>query len=119
MSFVKRKGTASAKITPSEFESVKAAFLAEVSQKVSDGNIPDSFIFNWDQTALHLVPSSDWTMEMTGTKRVPIAGTKDKKEITTLITVSATGKAFTAPCSRQITGSRLHPFTFFSFNWHL
>ena len=89
MSFVKWKGTSSVKITPSEFESVKAAFLVEVSQKVSDGNIPDSFIFNWDQTALHLAPSSDWTMEMTESKRVRIAGTKDKKE---LITVSATGK---------------------------
>jgi hypothetical protein len=40
MSFVKRKGTSSAKITTSEFESVKTAF--EVSQKVSYGNIPDS-----------------------------------------------------------------------------
>jgi hypothetical protein len=47
-------------------------------------------IVNWDQTALRLVPSSDWTMEMTRTKRVPIAGTEDKKEITAL--VSATGE---------------------------
>ena len=37
-------------------------------------------IVNWDQTALRLVPSSDWTMEMTGTKCVPIAGTEDKKD---------------------------------------
>ena len=79
MRFVKRKGTSSAKITPSEFESVKTAFLTEVSQKVSAGNIPDSFIFNWDHTALRLVPSSDWTMEMSRSKRVPIAGTEDKK----------------------------------------
>ena len=59
--------------------------------KVASGNIPDSFIFNWDQTALRLVPSSDWTMELSGSRRVSIAGTEDKKEITALITVSATG----------------------------
>ena len=81
MRFVKRKGTSSAKITPSEFESVKTAFLTEVSQKVSAGNIPDSFIFNWDQTALRLVPSSDWTMEMSVLSVSPLLELKTKKRL--------------------------------------
>lgn len=47
------------KFTPAEFEIVKESFLGDVRKKVSDGNIPDSFIFNWDQTGLQVVPTSE------------------------------------------------------------
>lgn len=88
MTFVKRRGSTAAKITPAEFE---VSFLADVRIKVSDGNIPDSLIFNWDQTGLQLVPTSEWTMELSGSQRVSIAGSENKKEITALIFVSVTG----------------------------
>jgi len=54
MNFVKRKGSSTAKITPVEFDVVKKTFLYEAKVKFSSGNIPDSFIFNWDQTGLHI-----------------------------------------------------------------
>ena len=117
MSFVKRKGTSSAEITPSEFESVKTAFLTEVSQKVSAGNIPHSFIFNWDQTALRLFPSSEWTMQMLGTKRVRIAGTEDKKEITALITVSARGEVIPPQLLYEGKTEHCHPHFDFPNDW--
>ena len=59
MDFKKRKGSTACKITPAEFEVVQKKFLAQVERKVADGNIPNRFIFNWEQTALQLVPRSD------------------------------------------------------------
>ncbi len=44
--------------------------------------IPDALIINWDQTAMKIVPSSSWTMEKRGTKRVEIVAIDDKRQIT-------------------------------------
>ena len=44
--------------------------------------IPDDLVVNWDQTGMHNVPVSDWTMEKVGTKRVEIVGANDKRQIT-------------------------------------
>ena len=117
MNFVKRKGSSAAKITPAEFDVVKKTFLEEVKAKVASGNIPDSFIFNWDQTALHLVPSSDWTMEFSGSRRVSIAGTEDKKEITALITISATGAVLPPQLLYEGKTERCHPQFTFPAEW--
>jgi len=48
-------------------------------------------MINWDQTAVKYVPVSNWTQEVKGTKRVPIAGIDSKRQITATLTVSATG----------------------------
>ena len=40
--------------------------------------ISGDLLLNWDQTELNIVPSSSWTMDKRGAKRVEIAGTKDK-----------------------------------------
>ena len=117
MNFVKRKGSSAAKITPAEFETVKKTFLEEIRVKVANGNIPDSFIFNWDQTALRLVPSSDWTMETSGSRRISIAGTEDKKEITALITVSATGSVLPPQLLYEGKMERCHPQITFPAEW--
>ena len=45
-------------------------------------------IFNWDQTALNIVPGSVWT----GTKHVEIAGIDDKRQITAVICGTLSGK---------------------------
>ena len=45
-------------------------------------DIPPQLIFNWDQTGLHLVPTSCWTMAQKGQKRIRIRGLKDKRMIT-------------------------------------
>ena len=44
--------------------------------------IPDQLTINWDQTALKLAPSSNWTMEKRGTKRIEITALDDKRQIT-------------------------------------
>ena len=50
--------------------------------------IPPSLIFNWDQTGLHLVPSSSWTMARKGSKRVEMIGMEDKRQITAIFFVA-------------------------------
>ena len=35
-------------------------------------------IINWDQTGVHYMPVSNWTMEKKGTKRVKVFGAEDK-----------------------------------------
>jgi len=47
--------------------------------------IPDDLVVNWDQTGLHYVPVSDWTMEKVGAKRVEIVGANDKRQITAVL----------------------------------
>lgn len=106
MTFVKRRGSTAAKITPAVFE---VSFLADVCMKVSDGNIPDSLIFNWDQTGLQLVPTSEWTMELSGSQRVSIAGSENKKEITALICVSVTGAVLPPQLCKKVKPSVVIP----------
>ena len=117
MNFVKRRGSTAAKITPAEFEIVKESFLGDVRKKVSDGNIPNSFIFNWDQTGLQLFPTSEWTMELSGSQRVSIAGSENKKEITALICVSTTGTVLPAQLLYEGKTDRCHPNFNFPAEW--
>ena len=39
-------------------------------------------IYNWDHTGINYVTVSNWTMEVEGSKKVPIVGLDDKRQIT-------------------------------------
>jgi len=47
---------------------------------------------SWDQTGLSTVPTNDGTMEKRGTKVVSITNTDDKRLLTTVLTVTASGE---------------------------
>ena len=53
-------------------------------------NIPEDLIFNWDQTGIHLVPVSEWTMEKQGTKNIVVTGVNDKHQITLVLAATMT-----------------------------
>ena len=53
--------------------------------------IPAELVINLDQTGLNIVPVSDWTMEVEGSKRVEVAGKDDKKQITAVLGGSCVG----------------------------
>ncbi len=53
--------------------------------------ITPAMILNWDQTGIHLVPSSLWTMEKQGSKRVEMVGSNDKRIITAVLCGSLIG----------------------------
>ena len=85
MNFVKRKSTtANSKFNPTKFADLKAGFLNDLQAVVEMEEISPAMILNWDQTGIHLVPSSLWTMDKQGSKRVEIVGSNDKRMITQL-----------------------------------
>lgn len=49
---------------------------------MSEFDIPPELIYNWDHTGINYVPVSNWTMEIEGSKKVPIVGLDDKCQIT-------------------------------------
>ena len=49
---------------------------------MTDHGIPHELIYSWDYTGLNYVPVSNWTMEVSGSKKVPIVGLDDKRRIT-------------------------------------
>ena len=58
-------------------------------------DIPKDLIFNWDQTGIHLVPVSKWTMEKQGTKNIIVTGVDDKRQITLVMAATMTGCFYT------------------------
>ena len=83
MELVKRKSTTSKKVLRVEnFENEKSKLFNKIQSRVAEYGIPPFLIINWDQTGLHIVPVSQWTMAKEGSKRVEIAGSEDKCQIT-------------------------------------
>ena len=83
MGFVKRRGTTSkSKILVKQFDELKVQFLDDMVTTVAVEEIPPELILNWDQTGLNIVPSSSWTMDQRGAKRVELTGLNDKWQIT-------------------------------------
>ena len=76
MKFVKRRGGSTVKIAVTNFDEVKEQFLLDIEAVVTMQEIPFDLILNWDQTGLHVVPGSTWTMEEKGVK---IIGMDDKR----------------------------------------
>jgi len=92
MGSVKRHGTTKAKINPLDFEALKKQYLADIRTKVYTKDIPADLIINWDHTWLKYVPMSNWTMEHKGAKRVEIAGSDDKRQLTALFSYTLSRK---------------------------
>ena len=78
MNFVKRNATMTkSKHSNTDFAHLKQQFLADVVTSVKMEEIPAELILNWDQTGIKIVPSSTWTMDAEGSKRVEVAGVND------------------------------------------
>lgn len=54
-------------------------------------DVPPQLIFNWDQTAIQLVPTGQWTMNQ---KVISIAHLNDKCQLTAVVAASMTGECF-------------------------
>ena len=73
MQFTKRRANSKSKVLPTNFDEFKEQFLLDIRSLVVMEDIPKDLLINWDQTAMKIVPSSSWTMEKYGIKRVEIA----------------------------------------------
>jgi len=52
-----------------DFEVGKAQFLYDAKTFIEMEEIPHSLVLNWDQTGIHYVSVSNWTMAEMGSKR--------------------------------------------------
>ena len=96
MGYVNRKASSKAKITVENLASLKEQYLFDIRDVVDMEEIPHDLIINWDQTAVHYVPVSNWTMAMEGSKKFPIADIDDKRQITLFLPAAMSGKLL--PC---------------------
>ena len=71
--------------------------------------IPSELILNWDQTALHLVPTGQWTMHRSGEKVVPITNSDDKRQITAVLAVTMSGEYLPPQLIYKGKTERCHP----------
>ena len=119
MNYVKRKGLNAGKTTPSQFSELKAEFLADIQAEVVMNEVPIDLIFNWDQTSLQLVPTGQWTMNEAKAKRVVIANSDDKQQITAVFAATMTSKYLPVQLIYKATISRCHPKVLFPEAWDI
>ena len=120
MGFVKRRGTTSkSKNLVEQFEELKREFLEQVVTTVTMEEIPQEFILNWDQSGLNIVPSSAWTMEQRGAKRVELTGLNDKRQITAVFCGTLSGDFLPIQLVYQGKTKRCHPRYLFPEDWHI
>ena len=81
--------------------------------------IPAELVINFDQTALNIVPTSDWTMEAEGSKRVEIIAKDDKRQITAVLAGTLNGDFLPCQIIYQGTTTRCLPKYDFPNNWHI
>ena len=86
MNFVERKSTtAKSKESDQDFMKKKTTSLNKVAVTVEMPDIPPDLILNWDQTGIRISPTSNWTMERKGCKRVEMTGVDDKRQVTAVL----------------------------------
>ena len=71
--------------------------------------IQHELIINWDQTALQLMPTGQWTMHHTGEKVIPIASSDDKRQITAVLAASLIGEYLPPQLIYYGKTERCHP----------
>ena len=54
-------------------------------------DIPPELVLNRDQTGIKLVPSTSWTMNEQGARRVKLVGLNNKRQITAVFCGSLVG----------------------------
>ena len=120
MGMVRRRASSKAKISIENFEAVKKEFLLEVKNVVSlFDEIPPPLIINWDQTGIHYVPVSSWTMEKQGAKRIELAGKEDERQLTAVLAGSMAGDFLLPQIVCQEKTNRCLPHVDFPVGWHV
>ena len=54
-------------------------------------------IVNFAQTGTKMVPVSNWTLEVSGSRQIDMVGLDDKREVTALLAVSLSGTVSPTP----------------------
>ena len=93
MRMLKRRATTKAKTTVTiiNFDELKETFLQDIKHSMLMDEIPPKLVINFNQTGIHYIPVSSWSMEMEGAKRVKVVGKDDKCQITAIFGISMSG----------------------------
>ena len=78
--------------------------------------IPSELIIYWDQTVIHEVPGSSWTMAKEG---VDIAGIDDKSQLTAVFGGTMAGDLLPPQLVYQGKTSKCLPSINFPSDWHI
>ena len=70
---------------------VKMSFTRDIAKLVTDNQIPDDMVINFDQTPIQYCPSSRYTMAPKGSSKISINGAADKRSLTALVAVTMGG----------------------------
>ena len=120
VNFVQRKATTSkSKSSLVDFEEKKAEFLDAVAEAVVMEEIPAELLLNCDQTGIKLMPSSLWTMERQGEKRVEMLGINDKRQTTAVFCGTMLGEFLPVQLIYQGKTDSCHPKFSFPPDWHI
>ena len=116
--YVKKKATKAAQKLPPNFEDLKSTFIQRIRDQVEQNAIPKKLVINWDQTGSKLVPVSQWTLAEQGSTQVFI-GKDDKREITVLLAVSASGSLLPPQLIYPGRTPGCHAKITFPQEWHI
>ena len=119
MGFVKRRASTKVKVSVEDFEVKKEQFLLDIKAIVTLEDIPLDLIINWDQTGMHYVPVSSWTMAKEGSKRVEICGIDDKRQITAVFGCSMTGDFLPVQLAYLGKTNKCHPSFQYPSDWDI
>ena len=119
--FVKRRASTKAMVSIEDFEEKKEQFLLDIKAVVTLEDIPLDLVINWDQTGVHYVPVSSWTMAKEGPKRLKICGIDDKRQITAVFQFgcSMTGDFLRVQLVYQGKTDKCHPYFQFPSDWDI
>ena len=119
MGFVKRRASTKAKVSVSDFQQLKAQFVFDVKTVIEMVEIPGELVINWDQTGIHYVQISSWTMTKEGSKQVEIAGIDDKRQITAVFGGTMVGDFLPPQLIYKGKTPKSLPFVEFPADWHI
>ena len=91
----KEKCSNAGKVPLPRFQELQENFLADIEAEVVMNEIPADLVFNWDQTAVHLIATSQWTMHRAGEKIITVKNSDDKRQVTAVLAASLTGEFLT------------------------
>ena len=109
MGYSKRKGTKGVKNRPSNIDEIAGKFHRQIGRRIHKYKVPDELIINWNQTSVDVVPASNWTMNLRGEKQVPVKGTDDKRQYTSLLACTLSGQLLPPQIIYQGKTDQCHP----------
>ena len=119
LGFVKRRSSTKAKISASNFDQLQKQFCYDAKVFIEMMDIPACLVINWDQTGIHYVPVSNWTMEREGLKRIAVTGSEDKRQITATFGATMDGDFLPVQLIYAGKTTRCLPKIAFPADWHV